>query len=82
MKNIRPAAFLVGFTVGGIIIGRITKPAKKLKKPHSFGNIRIDRSDSSSLPSLFLELTVPIEELSTQETVIFVVVNEDYISHN
>lgn len=81
MRKTKLVALVSGFTIGGIIVGRITKTPKKANKDVIFGNIRIDRSDKDALPNLFLELTEPLDKLEMSKTVMFNVVSKDYISH-
>ena len=81
MKKVKPIAFLAGFTVGGIIIGRITKRPKKLKKPPVVGNLHINTS-GNTIDSLFsLELTAPLNYVMGQKTVVLDVKYIKDISH-
>ena len=45
------------------------------------GVLRVDRSDPSDGPYLFLELKKPVETVSSKQYVIFKVVNKNFISH-
>ena len=47
----------------------------------SVGKLRIDRSDTSEKPYMFLELSKPVSHISSKKFVIFQVSNENFISH-
>lgn len=51
----------------------------KFKKKEIFGTLRIDNSDKDNPNSLFLELKVPIDYISTKKSVEFNVLKENYI---
>lgn len=46
------------------------------------GKLRIDRSDPSENPYLFLEASMSVGEISRKKYVIFQVSNENFISQN
>lgn len=46
------------------------------------GKLRIDRSDPSENPYLFLEATISVGEISRKKYVMFQVSNENFISQN
>lgn len=46
----------------------------------SVGKLRIDRSDISDKPYMFLELSKPVSHVSSKKFVIFHVSNENFIS--
>lgn len=46
------------------------------------GKLRIDRSDPSENPYLFLEATISVNNISRKKCVIFQVSNENFISQN
>lgn len=46
----------------------------------SVGKLRIDRSDVSDSPYMFLELSKPVSHVSSKKFVIFQVSNENFIS--
>lgn len=46
------------------------------------GKLRIDRSDPSENPYLFLEATISVGEISRKKYVVFQVSNENFISQN
>lgn len=46
------------------------------------GKLRIDRSDPSENPYLFLEATMSVSDISHKKYVIFQVSNENFISQN
>jgi len=46
------------------------------------GKLRIDRSDPSENPYLFLEATISVSDISRKKYVIFQVSNENFISQN
>ena len=46
------------------------------------GKLRIDRSDPSENPYLFLEATISVNDISRKKCVIFQVSNENFISQN
>ena len=71
MKKTKLAALLSSFTVGGIIVGRITKRPKKKDIPLIMGNLNIDTSNNT-IDSLFsLELTAPLDYVMAQDTLLF-----------
>lgn len=81
MQKVKPVAFLLGFTVGGIIIGRITKRSKKPIKPPIVGNLHIN-TNGNTIDSLFsLELTAPLNYVMEQRTVVLDVKYVKDISH-
>ena len=46
------------------------------------GTLRIDRSDPTEAPYLFLELDKPVESFMTKKYVLFSVCKKNYISEN
>ena len=51
-------------------------------KTHKVGKLRIDRSDASDKPYLFLEASRSVDEISRKGYVVFRVSNENFISQN
>ncbi len=68
---------LVGLVclIVGILIGRA------LFRPKTFGNLRVDRSDPTDAPYLFLELSTDVANVVHQKYVTFMVRAEDFLSH-
>lgn len=67
------ALLLLGFAIGACY--------ERMKvQSWSRGTLRIDRSDETSAPYLFLELNDSIEHMEKEGRVIFRVVNQNYIS--
>ncbi|NBH79798.1 beta-lactamase induction signal transducer protein [Clostridiaceae bacterium] len=65
---------LVSFAVG-VIIGRV------LHKERLIGDLRIDRSDPTSEPLLFLELDTDVRSIMCKKHVTFRVKLENFIPH-
>ena len=61
--------------IAGILIG------KALFQPKTFGNLRVDRSDPTDAPYLFLELTTDVTNVIHQKYVTFKVRAEDFLPH-
>lgn len=70
--------FMVGLIIG-IIVGFIGVKVLK-KKP--CGYLRVDHSDPSDPPLLFLELQTNVEHITKQKEVSFKVKVEDFVPHN
>ena len=67
-------AIIIGFIVGFIM-------SRTLLKKRSFGNLRVDQSDKTDMPYLFLEVTniKGLEHLKDGSPVILNTVIKDYI---
>lgn len=70
----RVIIFLVGVLVGTVIYGLAMRHAH-------VGTLRIDQSDPSEQPYLFLELHKPIHTFAFKSEVRMKVKREDFISH-
>lgn len=66
---------VLGTFIGGLCIGLFVK-----KKP--CGYLRVDHSDPSDPPLLFLELETSVEHVTKQKEVTFKVKVENYLPHN
>lgn len=66
---------LIGVIVG-LVIGAIV-----FRKRVPVGNLRIDRSDPTSEPYLFLELDTDVGTLSRMKNVNLTVRNENFLPH-
>lgn len=65
--------FIVGFLIGtGVVLIAY--------RTYSVGALRIDRSDPSEPPYIFLELDKGVGDISRKKNVILKVKNENYIS--
>lgn len=64
----------------GLILG-ITLHSIYVRRQKA-GKLRIDRSDPSENPYLFLEATISVGEISRKKYVVFQVSNENFISQN
>lgn len=71
----------IGIPIVSFIAGIIARQLfiKKPKKEEILGTLRIDNSDKDNPNSLFLELNVPIDYISTKKSVEFNVLKENYI---
>lgn len=69
------AAFAVGFVVGGMLTCVIFSR-------FIVGILRVDRSDPSENPYLFLELKQDVNYISSKDYVILKVVDKNYISRD
>lgn len=68
----------MGFAIGiivGILIGAI------LFHRRPVGSLRVDRSDPTSVPYLFLELGTDVETVIRKKYVTFVVLVKDFLPH-
>jgi hypothetical protein len=65
---------IIGFFLGVLL-------SKIVRKPKSIGVIRVDHSDPSEAPYLFLELNTGVESVINQKYVTFEVNVQNYISH-
>lgn len=63
----------------GIFIGVLLGIVLSHRKP--LGNLRIDRSDHTSEPLLFLELGTDVRTIMHKKQVVFTVQIEDFLSH-
>lgn len=70
--------FIVWF-ITGIIVGFI---GGKILKKKPCGYLRVDHSDPSDPPLLFLELQTNVEHVTKQKEVSFKVKVEDFVPHN
>lgn len=65
--------FIAGFFVGmGVVL--------IVYRTYSVGTLRIDRSDPSEPPYMFLELDKGVGDISRKKNVVLKVKNENYIS--
>ena len=69
----------LGITIG-VAVGFIF--AVLILKVKSVGKLRVDRSDPSDNPYLFLELSRGVNQISGRKYVILEVKNENFISQN
>lgn len=65
--------FLFGLVLGGFL------SARKKEKP--IGNLRVDRSDPTEPPYLFLELETDISTICAKKSVSLKVKREDFLPH-
>lgn len=70
--------FIVWFVIG-IVVGFVGGKVLK-KKP--CGYLRVDHSDPSDPPLLFLELKTDLDYVRRQQEVTFEVKIEDFVPHN
>ena len=61
--------------LAGVILGRLTYHERPL------GDLRVDRSDPTSEPYLFLELDADIRTIMSKKRAVFRVKIEDFITH-
>ena len=66
---------LLGF-VGGMVFFLIYLAAR------SIGTLRVDQSDPTEQPYLFLELDKPVESVINEKYVLFRVIKKNFISQN
>lgn len=69
---------VIGLAIG-LIVGYF---AHRTPKSRVCGYLRVDHSDPSDPPLLFLELKTDVETVSRQKEVCFKVKVEDFIPHN
>lgn len=63
----------------GIVLGVIISTV--IHKTRSVGTLRIDNSDPTDAPYMFLEIKKGIGDISRKKSVVFKVNREDYIPH-
>ena len=63
----------------GIVIGVLLGIV--LSRRRSLGNLRVDRSDPTSEPLLFLELGTDVRTIMRKKQVVFKVRVEDFLPH-
>lgn len=63
----------------GIVIGVLLGIV--LSRRRSLGNLRVDRSDPTSEPLLFLELDTDVRTIMRKKRVVFKVRVEDFLPH-
>lgn len=63
----------------GIVIGVLLGIV--LSRRRSLGNLRVDRSDPTSEPLLFLELGMDVRTIMRKKQVVFKVRVEDFLPH-
>lgn len=68
---------IVIFTIIGFIVGLLFETPKRYKR-RPVGTLRLDNSDPDG-PFLFLELTTPLENVTSQKQVTVYVNTENYI---
>ena len=71
---------IIGIVVG-IIIGLIVGTLIFRRRYIPVGDLRIDRSDPTSEPFLFLELGTDVRTISDMKTVTLSVRNENFLPH-
>lgn len=65
----------------GIIIGLVAGAIIFQRRHIPVGELRIDRSDPTSEPFLFLELYTDVRTISGMKTVTFDVLNKNFLPH-
>lgn len=63
----------------GILIGLLIGVVLSHRRP--LGNLRVDRSDPTSEPYLFLELDTDVRTIMRKKQVVFKVRVEDFLPH-
>lgn len=63
----------------GVIVGLLL--GRRLFRTHIVGDLRIDRSDPTSEPFLFLEIGTDVNTLSTMREATFKVLNKNFLPH-
>ena len=71
---------IIGIVVG-IIIGLVVGTLIFRRRHIPVGELRIDRSDPTSEPFLFLKLYTDVRTISGMTTVTFDVLNENFLPH-
>lgn len=71
--------FLIGWIVGAVVSGLLTSYFFRRLR---IGSLRIDRSDPSEPPYIFLELSKDVGDLSNKAYAIVKVETKNYISHD
>lgn len=71
---------IIGIVVG-IIIGLVVGALIFQRRHIPVGELRIDRSDQTSEPFLFLELYTDVRTISGMKTVTFDVLNKNFLPH-
>lgn len=71
---------IIGIVVG-IIIGLVVGAIIFQRRHIPVGELRIDRSDPTSEPFLFLELYTDVRTISGMKTVTFDVLNKNFLPH-
>lgn len=71
---------IIGIVIG-IIIGLVVGSLIFRQKHIPIGDLRIDRSDPTSEPLLFLELDADVRTISSMKTVTLSVRNENFLPH-
>ena len=71
---------IIGIVVG-IIIGLVVGALIFQRRHIPVGELRIDRSDPTSEPLLFLELDADVRTISSMKTVALSVRNENFLPH-
>lgn len=71
---------IIGIAVG-IIIGLVVRTLIFRRRYIPVGDLRIDRSDPTSEPFLFLELSTDVRTISGMKTVTLSVRNENFLPH-
>lgn len=69
---------MIGLAIG-LAIGYLVC---RVSKDKVYGYLRVDHSDPSDPPLLFLELKTDVETVSKQKKVCFKVKVEDFVPHN
>lgn len=67
---------ILGIVIG-VIVGLLL--GKHLFRTHVIGDLRIDRSDPTSEPFLFLEIGTDVRTLSNMKEATFKVCNKDFL---
>lgn len=71
---------IIGIVVG-IIIGLVAGALIFQRRHIPIGDLRIDRSDPTSEPLLFLELGADVRTISSMKTVTLSIRNENFLPH-
>lgn len=69
------------YFIAGILLGIIAATVVISFKQRPFGNLRVDRSDPTCEPLLFLELDTDVRTIMRQKKVSFKVRVENFLPH-
>lgn len=69
------------YFIAGILLGVITTAVIISLKQRPFGNLRVDQSDLTCEPLLFLELDTDVRTIMRQKKVSFKVRVENFLPH-
>ena len=65
--------------LAGVVLGLIISAV--IRKTHLVGTLRIDNSDPTDAPYMFLEIRKGVGDISRKKTVVLKVKREDFIPH-